>query len=73
VRTKHKGSKYEGKVTELLALDAELWSQFKELRQPYGTVNELFEDCIRILLGFQPKHQALLERFKVVVPSLASE
>ena len=62
--------KFPNKVTELLALDKELWDQFKEFRSPYGTVNELFEDCIRVLLGKVPKHIELLERLKEVVPTI---
>jgi len=65
-----KSRKYEGKVTELIALDKELWSQFKPLREPYGTINEMFEDFIRVLLGEMPKHPGILERLKEVVPSL---
>ena len=62
--------KYENKVTELLALDKELWSQFKPLREPYGTLNEMFEDFIRILLGQKPNHKEILLRLEEVVPLL---
>lgn len=68
---KSKIRKHEGKVTELLALDRELWSQFKPLREPYGTINEMFEDFIRILLGVAPKHPEILVRLKEVVPLLS--
>jgi hypothetical protein len=68
-----KKRKYEGKVTELLALDKELWSKLKPLREPYGTVNEMFEDFIRILLGIAPMHPEILERLKEVVPLLSQE
>jgi hypothetical protein len=63
----------QDKVTQLLALDKELWRSFDKLRQPYGTVNDLFEDCIRILLCRQPKHTVILERLQEVVPILSEE
>lgn len=65
--------KFEGKVTQLIALDKELWKEFKQYREPYGTINELFEDCIRILLGHRPKHIELLKRFKQIVPTISEE
>jgi len=62
--------KFEGKITQLIALDKDLWKEFSGLRQPYGTINELFEDCIRILLGRHPKHIEILERFNKVINEL---
>ena len=67
------GKKNPNKVTELLALDKELWNQFKPLREPYGTINEMFEDFIRILLGEKPEHPEILRRLQEVVPTLISK
>lgn len=64
--------KYDGKVTELLALDKELWEELKTQRQPYGTVNEMFEDFIRVLLGKKPIHPELLVKLNKVVQELTN-
>jgi hypothetical protein len=56
-----------------LALDEELWKTFSKLREPYGTVNDLFEDCIRILLCRQPKHAGILKRLQEVIPQLLKQ
>ena len=69
--SQNKPRKFDGKVTELLALDKELWEELKSQRQPYGTVNEMFEDFIRVLLGMRPTHQELLARLEVVINSLS--
>lgn len=61
------------KVKELVTLDKSLWEEFKLIRIPYGTVNELFEDCIRILLAKQPEHPALLEKFRNSVAELSNK
>jgi hypothetical protein len=62
-----------GKVSQLLTLDKDLWDMFNELRQPYGNINDLFEDCIKVLLGIAPKHNAVLNRLNETVPLLISE
>jgi len=64
--------KYDGKVTELLALDKELWEELKTQRQPYGTVNEMFEDFIRVLLGKKPNHPELLAKILASVKEIAN-
>jgi hypothetical protein len=64
--------KFDGKVTELLALDKELWEELKLQRQPYGTVNEMFEDFIRVLLGKKPIHPELLVKLNKVVQELTN-
>jgi hypothetical protein len=68
-----KRAKFEGKVTQLVALDQNLWTEFTKLRSPYGTVNELFEDCVRILLGMTPKHENLLQRFRLVIKEMENK
>ncbi len=68
-----KQKKYEGKATAFLAFDPELWKEFKPYREPYGTLNEMFEDFIRILLGKPPEHPEILRRIREVVQSLPSE
>jgi hypothetical protein len=59
--------KFEGKTTQLIAVDSILWKEFNTLRQPYGTINEMFEDWIRFLLGYQVKHPELVNRIKEVL------
>jgi hypothetical protein len=68
----NKNKKFD-KTRELVSIDTQLWEEFSSLRQPFGTINELFEDCIRVLLGHQPKHIELLKRFKQVVPTIPEE
>lgn len=65
--------KFENKVTQLISLDRNLWKEFSTLRQPYGTINELFEDYVRILLAKQPKHYEILSRLQKVIPILLNE
>lgn len=54
--------KLKTKVNQLVSVDINLWKEFKELKSPFGTVNEMFEDYILILLGRKPKHKETLLR-----------
>ena len=59
--------KFIGKTTQLIAIDENLWKEFSSLRQPYGTINEMFEDWIRFLLGKEVKHPELIKRIKEIL------
>jgi hypothetical protein len=65
--------RFPGKVSQLVAVDEQIWQSFDELRLPYGSLNDLLEDYIKILLGKQPKHKGALLRLNEVVPKLLNE
>jgi len=62
--------RFPGKVTELLAVDKDLWDQLSDIRNPYGNINEMFEDIIRIFLGQMPKKPEMFRRLNESVTIL---
>lgn len=62
--------RFPGKITELLAVDKDLWDQFSEVRNPYGNINEMFEDIIRVFLGQMPKKPEMFRRLYTSVTLL---